>query len=180
MGLRSAEIVEICAVTSGTAVQDKGALLLKGKMDMFPFVGTTIGFAFLLFIVSAFVENLGTPEGQRIWYAIMSGFAILYMYTHTRNLTEYRLYENGLKLKNRIWKKEAFYRFDQLEEARPGRSGKRTRQGMVYHDYLALRFKDGGEIRFGVGDIEEFYVFRNALLQQIGYFEGREVEDESH
>ena len=174
MGLRSAEIVEICAVTSGTAVQDKGALLLKGKMDMFPFVGTTIGFAFLLFIVSTFAENLGTPEVQRIWYVIMSGIALLYMYTHIRNLTEYRLYENGLKLRNRFWRKEAFYAFDQLEEARPGRSGKRTRQGMQYHDYLSLRFKDGSEVRFGTGDIEEFYVFRNALLEQIGYFDGKD------
>lgn len=166
--------MEICLVRTDASAQKAGALLMKGRQDLYPFVWTSIGFAFLLFVVSTAVENLGTMLVQLLWYLLMSAIALLYMFTHTRNLNEYFLYENGLTLRNRIWKKEIFYPFDDLEEARPGRTGKRTRNGMVYHDSLTLRFKDGAEVRFGVGDLEEFYVFRNALLEQIGYFDGKD------
>jgi hypothetical protein len=168
----SAGIAEICAVTSGTAVQDKGALLMKGHLDMFFYIGKTIGVAFFLFFISTAVNYMGSEQAQPIWYGIMCSFTLLYMYVKSRQLVVYQLYENGLRIRNRFWMKDKFYAFDQLEEALTGRSGGTSvKWGTRYHDYLLLRFKGGSKVFLSSHDIEDFYVFRNALLQQIGYFD---------
>ena len=170
--------MEICFMTASNRETDSGALLVRGKSNFHLMLGSAFGVGFLLFMVSAFVENLTPPEVLRIWYWVMSAIALFFMFLQTRGLTEYSLYEKGLLLRNRFWKKRQFYPFSELERAVPIRTGRRTRTRTVYQDSLELYFAGGGSLRFGLGELDNFYEFRNTLLEQIGYFEEQDGEDE--